>query len=72
MELEAMDKIENVPSGELAELILKGLTDEVIAGMKFLMDTSFVQIRCDSMERQRFYLRGYSDGITNLKKTGML
>ena len=32
----------------------------------------FMQIRCDSMERQIFYLRGYSDGITYLKKTGML
>ena len=31
-----------------------------------------MQIQCDSMERQRFYLRGYSDGITYLKKTGML
>ena len=31
-----------------------------------------MQIRYDSMERQRFYLRGYSDGITYLKKTGML
>ena len=31
-----------------------------------------LQIQCDSMERQRFYLRGYGDGITYLKKTGML
>ena len=31
-----------------------------------------LQIQYDSMERQRFYLRGYSDGITYLKKTGML
>ena len=29
MELESMDKIENVPSGELAELILKGLIDPI-------------------------------------------
>ena len=36
------------------------------------MDTFFMQIQCDSMERQRFCLRGYSDGIAYLKKTGML
>ena len=36
MELEAMDKIENVPRGEFAELILKGLIDEGYSGYEIL------------------------------------
>ena len=36
MELKAMDKIENVPSGEFAELILKGLIDEGYSGYELL------------------------------------
>ena len=36
MELEAKDKIDNTPSGEFAELILKGLIDEGYSGYELL------------------------------------